>query len=251
MEYSRELDEEGLKVGIEYAKTLKSKGRSLALWATGKLSATTGGIYGTYKYFNRNKDEEVSNTKLDKEFEQRFGDNDVDQENDLKKENQIKTSLNTKIDKPELEIENVQLSDILETGNPSSSQSASSNQLLGENNSFLDRIINKMSFKDSKLSDNSQTKYLLGIIIFTGVVYSTYKFFNKRSFSNTYKSPHKSTKKSPFKVDSFLTKTLKKLNLIESSPVKKSPLKSPKTPKKDSIFKKTLKNLKLVKESPK
>ena len=82
------------------------------------------------------------------------------------------------------------------------------------------------------------------------MVYSSYKFFNKRSSSKTSKSLHKSMKKSPDKVDSFLTKTLKKLNLINNSPVKKSTLKSPKTPQKDSIFLKTLKNLKLIKESP-
>ena len=76
------------------------------------------------------------------------------------------------------------------------------------------------------------------------MVYSSYKFFNKLSSSNTSKSPHKSIKKSPAKVDSFLTKTLKKFNLINSSPVKKSPHKSPKAP----ILKKILK--KLVKKSP-
>ena len=103
-----------------------------------------------------------------------------------------------------------------------------------------------MNFKDSKLPDNPEAKYLLGIIIFTGIVYSSYKFFNKRSSSNTSKSPDKSIKKSPAKFDSFLTKTLKKFNLINSSPIKISS-KSPKNLKKIP-FLKTLK--KLFKRSP-
>ena len=248
----RDFNAQEFELSKDYYNMLLSKGKSLALWATGKLAVTTGGIYGTYKYFSKNKDEENLNRELDEEFKQKFGHTKINQKDSPKRDDQIKPSLDTKPGQGiEEELEKTKLDEVFETFKSTSDQYASSSQSLGENNSFLNRIINKMNFKDSKLPDNPEAKYLLGIIIFTGMVYSSYKFFNKRSSSNTSKSPDKSIKKSPAKFDSFLTKTLKKFNLINSSPIKKSPLKSPKPPQKGSIFKKTLKKLKLIKESPK
>ena len=47
-EHLEEILMQEFELSKDYYNMLLTKGKSLALWATGKLAVTTGGIYGTY-----------------------------------------------------------------------------------------------------------------------------------------------------------------------------------------------------------